>query len=520
VRAPLTWWGCFAALSTILSVSLARSADRLAHTCRSQVLSESFERIISMPVRWHERHGASQLIQILVRGCESQFNLWLEFMRIHLSTLVAVILLVPTALSVDPFLGGILLGLGLAYWLINKAVMKRTKAGQQAIERHHHSVFSHLNDTIHHVSLLHSYNRVRDETALLRRYLENALSAQLPVLDWWALASILNRLATTVSMAAVLLLGSHFVQSGTITLGELMTFVGFAGVLIGRLDQVRGFFNQIHESSVRLEEFLRMQKETEIDRENKSLPSIGRVLGKVEFRNVSFAYQPGLSGIHNVSFVAEPGQTVAIVGTTGAGKSTLMRLLQRMYEPTSGQILIDDLDISNVSSSSVRDQIAVVSQEADLLNRSIAENIQLGRETASIEEIRTAAHAASADLFIEAKSSGYFTRVGDNGAKLSGGERQRIAIARAILKSAPIFIFDEATSALDVETERLVKDAIDEIARGRTTFIIAHRLSTIRNADLVLVMRDGKIVERGSYAALSQKGGHFARLLEVSGIAA
>lgn len=520
VQAPLIWWGCLTALSTALSVTLARSADRIAHVCRSQVLSESFRLILAMPVKWHEQRGASQITQILVRGCESQFSIWLEFMRTHLSTLLALMLLVPTALNVNPFLGGILICLGLTYWWINRAVMQRTKAGQHAIERHYHDVFSHLNDTIHHVSLLQSYNRVRDETSLLCNHLENALRAQLPVLDWWALASVLNRLATTISMAAVLLVGSHFVRIGTITLGELTTFVGFAGVLISRLDQIRGFANQIHESSVRLEEFLRVQQEAKTGRESDLLPSIGRVLGKVEFRDVSFAYKPGLPGVHNVSFVAEPGQTVAIVGTTGAGKSTLMKLLQRMYEPTSGQILIDDLDISDLSSSSVRDQIAVVSQEADLLDRSIAENIKLGRGAATIEEIRAAACAASADGFIEAKPSGYLAPVGGNGSKLSGGEKQRIAIARAILKSAPILIFDEATSALDVETESSVKDAIDKLARGRTTFIIAHRLSTIRNADLVLVMRDGRIIERGTYTVLSQKDGHFSRLLEVSGMAA
>jgi glucan exporter ATP-binding protein len=520
VGAPLIWWGCLTALSTALSVTLARSADRIAHVCRSQVLSKSYGRILAMPLDWHEQRGASQVTQILVRGCESQFSIWLEFMRTHLSTLLALVLLVPTALNVNPFLGGILLCLGLAYWWINRAVMQRTKDGQHAIERHYHNVFSHLNDTIHHVSLLQSYNRVRDETMLLCSHLENALRAQLPVLDWWALASVLNKLATTISMGAILLVGSHFVRIGTISLGELTTFVGFAGVLVSRLDQIRGFANHVHESSVRLEQFLQLQTETEASRESNLLPSIGRVLGKVEFRDVSFTYKPGLPGIHSVSFVAEPGQTVAIVGTTGAGKSTLMKLLQRMYEPTSGQILIDDLDIFNLSPSSVRDQIAVVSQEADLLDRSIAENIKLGRETATIEEIRAAACAASAEHFIEAKPSGYFSPVGYNGDKLSGGERQRVAIARAILKSAPILIFDEATSALDVETESFVKDAIDKLARGRTTFIIAHRLSTIRNADLVLVMRDGRIIERGTYAALSQRDGHFSRLLEVSGMAA
>jgi ATP-binding cassette, subfamily B, beta-glucan exporter len=219
-----------------------------------------------------------------------------------------------------------------------------------------------------------------------------------------------------------------------------------------------------------------------------------------------------------VSFTVKAGQTVAIVGPTGAGKTTLVNLLQRVYEPKSGQILIDGVDISTVTRKSLRRSIATVFQDAGLLNRSIRDNIKLGSETATPEEIQRAADAAAAHEFIESRLNGYDTHVGERGNRLSGGERQRIAIARAILKNAPILVLDEATSALDVETEDRVKTAIDNLRRDRTTFIIAHRLSTVREADLVIFMDRGQIVEMGGFQELSHSNGRFAALLRASGI--
>jgi ATP-binding cassette subfamily B protein len=212
------------------------------------------------------------------------------------------------------------------------------------------------------------------------------------------------------------------------------------------------------------------------------------------------------------------GQTVAIVGPTGAGKTTLINLLQRVYDPQSGQILIDGQDIAKVTRKSLRHAIATVFQDAGLLNRSIKDNIRLGREEATEEEIIQAAEAAAATDFIESRMIGYDTHVGERGNRLSGGERQRIAIARAILKNAPILVLDEATSALDVETEARVKQAIDRLRQNRTTFIIAHRLSTIREADLVVFLDHGRIIEMGNYDQLSALGGRFSSLLRTSGL--
>ena len=248
---------------------------------------------------------------------------------------------------------------------------------------------------------------------------------------------------------------------------------------------------------------------------------VGRLRGEVAFENVSFRFPDSGAGVSDVSFRVEAGQTVAIVGPTGAGKTTLVNLLQRVFDPDSGTIRIDGIDTTTITRTSLRAQIATVFQDSGLLNRTIEENIRLGREDASYDEVHEAASAAAAQDFILSKSQGYDTVAGERGGQLSGGERQRIAIARAVLKDAPILVLDEATSALDVETEAKVKEAIDRLRAGRTTFVIAHRLSTVCDADLVIFMDKGRIVEMGGYHELAQRDqGRFAALLRAGGLLA
>jgi ATP-binding cassette subfamily B protein len=514
----LILWGCFGVFNTIAYVLVAREADRLAHGRRADLLTESFGRIISMPLSWHQQRGTSNALQTLLRASETLFGLWLEFMRTHLATAVALVLLVPTAFSMDIRLTAVLIVLAILYVLIGKTVMTRTKEGQASVEQHYHTVFSHVSDSISNVSVLHSYNRIEAETRALKQYASQLLQAQYPVLDWWAIASALNRIASTISMLVILVIGTILVQTGELRVGDVIAFTGFAGLLIGRLDQMRAFSTQIFEARAKLEDFYQLEDAVEEREEPAGASELTNVRGDVEFRNVSFDFAQTTQGVHDVSFSVKAGQTIAIVGPTGAGKTTLINLLQRVHEPQVGKILIDGTDISTVTRKSLRHSIATVFQDAGLLNRSIIENIRLGREDASEEEVIKAAEAAAATDFIESRLAGLTTVVGERGNRLSGGERQRIAIARAILKNAPILVLDEATSALDVETEARVKAAIDRLRRDRTTFIIAHRLSTVREADLVLFLDHGRIVETGGYDELSTRGGRFASLLKTSGL--
>lgn len=514
----LILWGCFGVFNTIAYVLVAREADRLAHGRRADLLTEAFGRIISMPLNWHHQRGTSNALHTLLRASETLFGLWLEFMRTHLATIVALALLLPTALSMDFRLTIVLVVLGILYMIIGKTVMNRTKEGQASVERHYHTVFSHVSDSISNVSVVHSYNRIEAETRALKQYTQQLLAAQYPVLDWWAIASALNRIASTISMLLILVVGTILVQAGELKVGDIIAFTGFAGLLIGRLDQMRAFATQIFEARAKLEDFYQLEDSVQEREEPAGAGELIDVRGDVEFRNVSFDFANTTQGVHDISFKVKAGQTIAIVGPTGAGKTTLINLLQRVHEPQAGKIFIDDVDISTVTRKSLRHSIATVFQDAGLLNRSISENIRIGREDATDEDILKAAEAAAAAEFIDSRLAGYTTQVGERGNRLSGGERQRIAIARAILKNAPILVLDEATSALDVETEARVKAAIDRLRKNRTTFIIAHRLSTVREADIVLFLDHGRIVEKGGYDELSAGGGRFAALLKTSGL--
>ncbi|MER8955164.1 glucan ABC transporter ATP-binding protein/ permease [Mesorhizobium sp. M0833] len=518
VFATLAMWAGLGAFNIIAFVLVARGADRFAHQRRSEVLCQSFERVITMPLAWHHQRGTSNSLHTLLRAVETLFSLWLEFMRQHLSTAVALVLLVPTALSMDIRMSMVLLALGALYVGIGRLVMRRTKEGQAAVERHYHRVFAHVTDSVSNVAVLQSYNRIGHETEALKRYVKNLLDAQNPVLDWWAMANALHRLSSTISMMVVLLIGAYLVTHGQLRIGDVIAFTGFATLLIARLDQMSAFANQISEARAKLEEFYHLEDSASDAAEPDGLRELVNVTGHVRFENVCFEFGNSGQGVDDASFEVQAGQTVAIVGPTGAGKTTLINLLQRVFTPSSGRILIDGIDTRTVTRKSLRHSIATVFQDAGLLNRSIEDNIRVGRAEASYDEVHAAANAAAAQDFILSKSEGYDTVVGERGGQLSGGERQRIAIARAVLKDAPILVLDEATSALDVETEDRVKDAIDELRRGRTTFIIAHRLTTVRDADLVVFMDKGRVVEMGGFTELSLRNGRFASLLRAGGL--
>jgi ATP-binding cassette subfamily B protein len=316
----------------------------------------------------------------------------------------------------------------------------------------------------------------------------------------------------------VLMIGAWLVSRGEMRIGNIVAFTGFAALLISRLDQISNFANQIFEARAKLETFYELEDSVAEREEAPGLRELENVAGHIRFEDVGFEFPNSGQGVQNISFEVNAGQTIAIVGPTGAGKTTLINLLQRVHMPQTGRILIDGIDTRTVTRKSLRQSIATVFQDAGLFNRSIEENIRIGRESATYIDVHAAAEAAAAQEFILSKSEGYDTKVGERGGQLSGGERQRIAIARAILKDAPILVLDEATSALDVETESRVKDAIDGVRHGRTTFIIAHRLTTVRDADLVVFMDKGRIVEMGGFTDLSATNGRFAALLRAGGL--
>jgi glucan exporter ATP-binding protein len=313
-------------------------------------------------------------------------------------------------------------------------------------------------------------------------------------------------------MLAILIVGIIFYLNGQTTVGEIVMFMSFATMLIGKLEQVVHFTNHMVMEGPRLKEFFDVLDTIPAVRDRPDAVDPGRLRGLVEFKDVSFSYDGKRPAVQDVNFTTLPGETIALVGATGAGKSTALALLHRVYDPQSGVVKIDGMDIRGITLSGLRKNIGVVFQEALLFNRSIADNLRVGKPDATDEELRIAAGRAQALEFIERGEQGFQTNAGERGRMLSGGERQRLSIARALLKDPPILILDEATSALDAVTEAKVNAALDEVMKGRTTFVIAHRLSTIRNATRILVFDNGRVIESGTFDELVAKGGRFAEL--------
>jgi ATP-binding cassette subfamily B protein len=512
-------WAALGLFNICASVVLAVLADRLAHRQRLAAMSRAFERAITLPISYHAERGSGRLVRVMLAGTDQLFGLWLSFLREHLTAIVSIILLVPVAVSIDIRLAALLAALAVLYTLVNVIVINRTQGGQANVEQYHQHVSGRVGDVIGNVTIVQSYTRLMDEAIALRGMMADLLRQQYPVLTWWALLAVLTRSAATITMVAVFAIGAILAERGEVTVGEIVAFVGFAGLLIAKLDQLSSFLSRIFMQAPTIGAFFDLLDMTGGMVEKPNALKLAEVEGAVRFEDVTFQFPYSEQGVFNLNFEAAPGETIALVGPTGSGKTTALALLQRLRDPQDGAILVDCHDIRDITLSSLRRSIGVVFQDAGLFNRSIAENIRVGRPGATDEEVEAAARQAEAHDFVVSKPGGYGFVIGERGAALSGGERQRVAIARAILKAAPILILDEATSALDNETEAKIKIALDAVRRGRTTFIIAHRLSTIANADKILVLDHGRIIEQGTFPELVARGGLFTRLVRAGSLA-
>ncbi|MEN9705540.1 MAG: hypothetical protein RLZZ393_1419 [Pseudomonadota bacterium] len=495
------------------SVWVSLHADRLAHRRRLAVMAQFFEHSIALPLGFHGDHHTGRLLRVLHGGAGSLFGIWLGFFREHLSTVLAVLVMLPLAWRMNWKLALLMIALMVAFAVFNTVAIRSTSRRQGEVEELHSEISERAGDVLGNVLVVQSFTRVAAEVSAIRDMMKRVLAAQYPVLRGWAWLSVATRAASTITIVAIFALGTALNSRGEVSVGSIVSFVGFAMLLVGRLEQLANFISGLFFQTPSLAAFFGVLDSPAGPASIRGLPSLPEVVkGEVRFEHVSFGYEAAKPAIRDLSFVARPGATVALVGPTGAGKTTALSLLYRGYDPIAGRITVDGIDIRGVDVNSLRQNIAVVFQDAGLFYRSIADNLRIGNPEAPATELEEAARAAEAHDFIVVKPEGYGTLVAERGRSLSGGERQRLAIARAMLKDAPILILDEATSALDNATEARIQAALTQLTEGRTTFVIAHRLSTVRNADLILVLKDGELVEQGRYDELVRRGGLFAEL--------
>jgi len=505
-------WVGFGLFTIGAGVLVALHADRLAHRRRHVVLTSYFEHVLQLPLSFHGDAHSGRLMKIMLTGTDALWGLWVEFFRSYFAAGLTLIVLLPLSLYLNWRLGLPLVVVCVIFVVLTSLVIRKSEHLQRSVEQHYSDLAERASDTLGNIALVQSYTRAEAEVAGLRSLIDRLLAAQIPVLSWWALAAVLARAATTLTLFVIFLLGIWLHLNGQASIGDIVIFMSFAGTLIAQLEKVVGFANRVFNEGPRLQEFFAVLDTVPAVRDRPDAIDSGRVEGRVEFRDVSFSYDGKRPAVSDLSFTAEPGETVAMIGATGAGKSTALALLHRAFDPQSGAILIDGIDIRDMRLAALRRNIGVVFQESLLFNRSIAENLLAGKPDATEAEMLDAAARAQAAELIERAPDGLKSSVGERGRALSGGERQRLSIARALLKAPPILILDEATSALDAGTEVKVQAALDEVMRDRTTFVIAHRLSTIRKATRILVFENSRVVESGTFDELVALDGRFAAL--------
>jgi ATP-binding cassette subfamily B protein len=508
----LAAWVAFGLFTIGCGAVVALQADRLAHRQRQAVLTNYFEHIMQLPLTFHTGTHSGRLMKVMLQGTDALWRLWVGFFREHFAAIVSLVVLLPLSLYINWRLAILLFILCVVFTVLTTLVVRKTYGMQSDVEQQYSDLSARASDALGNVALVQSFVRVDAEVQGLRFVADKLLALQMPVLSWWALVTVMTRTSTTITVLAIFTVGIFLHQQGLTTVGEIVMFVSFATLLIQKLEQVVSFINNVFMEAPRLQEFFNVLDAVPAVRDRVDAIDPGRLQGMVEFNDVSFSYDGKRPAVEDLSFVALPGQTIALVGATGAGKSTAIALLHRAFDPQSGFIKIDGMDVRGLTLTALRRNIGVVFQEALLFNRSIAENLRVGKPDATDEELRIAAARAQALEFIERGDLKFETNAGERGRMLSGGERQRLSIARALLKDPPILILDEATSALDAVTEAKVNAALDEVMKGRTTFVIAHRLSTIRNATRILVFENGRVIESGTFDELVGRGGYFAEL--------
>ncbi len=494
--------------SYTLTQTLSKAAQRLIAELREKVQ----EHVGRLSVSYYDANKTGMLVSRIMSDVEGVRNLigtgLVDFVGGLLTAIIAFVILmkISTPMTMIAFAALVTFGFVLrkAFKYVRPIFRERAKINAEVTGR--------LTETLGGVRVVKGYHAEDREhevfSAGVQRLLQNVFRSLTAV----SLMSLSSAMLMGMVGAVVMYMGARLMIAGKLTPGGYLEYIMLLGFLAAPLFQVVGVGTQITEAIAGLErtrEVLSERPEDEDPERNIALPEI---VGDVRFEDVSFAYDPSKTVLHNVSFHAQPGTVAALVGSSGSGKSTIIGLIAAFHKPKSGRVLVDGIDLSTVRIDSYRSQLGVVLQESFLFDGTIRENIKFSRPGATEEQILHACRIARVDEFAETFPDKYDTVIGERGVKLSGGQRQRVSIARAILADPRILILDEATSSLDSESEALIQQGLSYLMKGRTTFVIAHRLSTIRRADQILVVENGRIVESGNHESLYALGGRYFEL--------
>lgn len=476
-----------------------------------QVRQEMFDQLLRLPTNFYHLNSPGRIAAKLIYDVEQITQAAADSLKTVAREGFIVIGLLGYLFYTNWRLSISLLVIGPFSAMIVKIASKRFRNLSRKIQDTMGDVNHIANETINAYQVVKTYGGEAYEKGRFEKASRDNLRQGMKMVVTSALSSPLVQLLMAVAMSGVVWVALQPQIMGNVSAGEFVSYITAAGMLarpIRTLTEMNEKIQRGIAASASVFELIDMPGEAD-----NGTHVLEQVKGAVSFQHVGFSYDANTSVLKDITFEAEPGQTIALVGRSGAGKSTLVNLLPRFYDASEGRVCIDGIALPEITLESLRRQVATVSQKVFLFDDSVANNIAYGlRRGCSQEDIEKATKAAYAHDFIMALPDGYQTRIGQDGVQLSGGQRQRIAIARALLKNAPILILDEATSALDNESEYFIQSALDEVMKGRTTFVIAHRLSTIEGADLILVMDKGQIVERGTHAELLAKNGVYAQL--------